>query len=141
MFPGVVDVPGVGEAAPGSGEAVPGVGEAVPGVGEAVPEFGVVLPGVPFCPGLAVVPGVCPLCEVEPVPVCPGLEPVAEPAEPAEPADPAEPLDPDWATTQQVKSKKTNIIEIFVFMGLEASKRGVTPQFAFYMECRGMICN
>ncbi len=126
MFPGVVDVPGVGEAAPGSGEAVPGVGEAVPGVGEAVPEFGVVLPGVPFCPGLAVVPGVCPLCEVDPVPVCPGLDPVADPAEPAEPADPAEPPDPDWATTQQVKSKKTNIIEIFVFMGLEASKRGVT---------------
>jgi hypothetical protein len=123
-------VPGVGEAVPGVGEAVPGVGAAVPGVGEAVPEFGVVLPGVPVCPGLAVVSGVCPLWEGEPFPDCPVLDPVAEPAEPADPACPisgvkraadnTEPCE-DWATNQHVRSNKTDIIEIFVFMGLEAS--------------------
>jgi hypothetical protein len=32
----------------------------------------------------------------------------------------------DWATNQHVKSNNTDVIEIFVFMGLEASK-GVTP--------------
>jgi hypothetical protein len=70
VLPGAVVLPGFGEAAPGVGEAVPGVGEAVPGVGDVVPGFGLVLPGVPVCPGLEVVPGVCPLCEAEePVPV------------------------------------------------------------------------
>jgi hypothetical protein len=88
VLSGAVVVPGLGEAVPGVGEAVPGVGEAVPGVGEAVPEFGVVLPGVLFFPGLAAVPGVCPLCEAEPVPDCPAVDPVVEPAEPAEPACP-----------------------------------------------------
>lgn len=112
---------------------MPGVGAAVPGVGEAVPEFGVVPPGVPVCPGLAVVPGVRPLWEAGPFPDCPALAPVAEPADPAE--DPAWPIsgvkraadntEPcvDWATNQHVRSNKTDIIEIFVFMGLEASKR------------------
>jgi len=131
VLPGVVVVPGFGEAAPGVGAAVPGVGAAVPGVGEAVPEFGV-LP-VPVCPGFAAVPGACPLCEAEPVPDCPALDP----AEPAVPAEPVEPADPDCATNQQLKSNTTNIIEIFVFMGFEASKKGVTPQFAFSTESKG----
>jgi hypothetical protein len=130
VLPGVFVVPGVGEAVPGLGEAVSGVGEAVPGVGEAVPEFGVVLFGVPVCPGLDVVPGVCLLCEAEPVPVCPVLDPAVDPAVPADPACPisgvkrvADNTEPcvDWATNQHVKSNKTDIIEIFVFMGLEAS--------------------
>jgi hypothetical protein len=134
VLPGFVDgdvvpefgeaVPGVGEAVPGVGEAVPGVGEAVPGVGEAVlPELGVVLPVVPglvpVCPGLDVDPGVCPLCA--PVPAWPALDPAEEPAPaPVDPAEPADPAEPDWpvsATTQHVKSNKTAIIEIFVFMG------------------------
>jgi hypothetical protein len=145
LLPGFVDVPGVGEgfaefgevvsgvgeAAPGVGEAVPGVGEAVPGVGEAVPpELGVVLPElVPVCPGLDVVPGVCPLCA--PVPACPALDPVEEPAlEPVDPAEPADPAEPDWpvsATTQHVKSNKTANIEILVFMGPPSLQREVTP--------------
>ena len=144
-MPGVFCVPGVGEAVPGVGEAVPGVGAAVPGVGEAVPEFGVVLPGVLVCPGLAVAPGVCPLWEAAPFPDCPALEPVAEPADPACPisgvkrAADTKPC-VDWPTNQHVSSNTTDRIEIFVFMGLEASKRkGVTPQFAFFMECRGRI--
>ena len=150
VLPGVVVVPGLGEAVPGVGEAVPGVGAAVPGVGEAVPEFGVVLPGVLFCPGLAAVPGVCPLCEAEPVPDCPALDPAVEPAEPADPACPisgvkrfADNTEPcvDWAINQHVKSSRTDIIEIFVFMGLEASKGELTPQFAFYMKCRGIVAN
>jgi len=120
VLPGVVVDPGL--AVPESGAAVPGVGAAVPGVGEAVPELGEVLP-VPVCPGFAVVPGACPLCEAEPALDCP----VAEPAEPADP----EPPEPDWATSQQLRSNTTDKIEIFFFMGLEASKRGVTPQFAF----------
>ena len=124
-------VSGVGEAVPGVGEAVPGVGEAVPGVGEAVlPEFGVVVPGLePVCPGFDIVPGVCPLCA--PAPACPALDPVEEPAlepvDPAEPADPAEPDCPVSATTQHVKSNKTAIIEIFVFMGPPSLQKEVTP--------------
>ena len=138
VLPGFVDVPGVGEVVPefgevvsGVGEAVPGVGEAVPGVGEAVlPEFGVVLSGVPglvpVCPGLDVVPGVCPL--FAPEPACPAFdpveEPVLEPVDPAEPADPAEPDCPVSATTQHVKSNKTAIIEIFVFNGASKPPKG-----------------
>ncbi|HSY65189.1 MAG TPA: hypothetical protein VK829_11350 [Terriglobales bacterium] len=130
--PGLVDVPGVafpefGEVVSGVGEAVPGVGEAVSGVGEAVlPEFGDAAPGLdPVCPGFDIVPGVCPLCA--PVPACPAFDPVEEPAlepvDPAEPADPAEPDCPVSATTQHVKSNKTAIIVILVFMGPPASKR------------------
>jgi hypothetical protein len=116
VLPGVVVVPGFEEAPPGVGEAVPGLGAAVPGFGEAVPEFGVVLPG------FAVVPGACPLRDAEPVPDCPALDPAAEPVEPADPAEP-----PDWATNQQLKSKTTDIIEIFFFMSVEASKKGSNP--------------
>jgi len=60
VLPGVVVVPGVGEADPGFGEAVPGVGAAVPGAGDVVPELGAVLPGLLFCPGFDAVPEVCP---------------------------------------------------------------------------------
>ena len=139
MLSGEFEVPGVGEA-------VPGVGDAVPGVGEAVPEFGDVLPGVPVCPGLDAVPGVCPPGDAGRAPVWPALDPAAEPGDPADPADPACPVsgvnrvadstEPcetrlavvDWATNQNARSNKTDIIDIFVcmifvFMGLEASKR------------------
>jgi hypothetical protein len=128
VLSGVFDVPEFGEAVPGVGEAVPGVGDAVPGVGAAVPGL---LPGVPVCPGLDVVPEFCPLGEAELLPVCPALEPAAEPAVPDDPAcisgvnTAADSTGPcaDWATNQHVKSNKTDSIEIFVFMGLEASKR------------------
>jgi hypothetical protein len=117
-------VSGVGDAVPGVGEAVPGLGEAVPGVGEAVPpELGVGLPGlVPVRPGFDMVPGVCPLCA--PVPACPALDPVEEPA--LEPVDPAEPDCPVSATTQHVKSNKTAMIEIFVFMRPPSLQKEVT---------------
>ena len=138
MLSGEFEVPGVGEAVPGVGESVPGVGDAVPGVGEAVPEFGDVLPGVPVCPGLAAVPGVCPPGEAGPVPVWPALEPADEPGDPADPACPvsganrvADNTEPcemrlavvDWATNQNARTNKTDTIDIFVCMGLEASKR------------------
>lgn len=136
MVSGLVVVPEFGEAVPGFGEAVPGVGEAVPGVGEAVPGL---LPVVPDRPGLDVVPEFCPPGEAEFDPACPALAPAPEAADPAEPADPEEPADPacisgvktaadniePWlvcATNQHVKNNKTHIIEILVFMGLEASK-------------------
>jgi hypothetical protein len=125
VLPGLVEVPGVGEAVPGVGEAAPGVGDAVPGVGEAVPGL---LPVVPLCPGFEVVPEFCPLGEVVVVPVCPALEPAAEPADPADPAcisgvKMAAEAGADWATSQQVKSNKTNTIENLVFIGPQASKR------------------
>lgn len=143
MLFGPFAVPGVGEAVPGVGEAVPGVAEAVPGVGEAVPGFGEVLPGVPVCPGLDAVPGVWPLGEAGRAPVWPALDPAAEPGDPADPACPVSGVNrvadnteayemrlavADWATNQNARSNKTDIIEILVFMGLEASKRGVTPR-------------
>lgn len=123
-------VPGVGEAVPGVGDAVPGVGDAVPGVGAAVSGL---LPGVPVSPGVVVVREFCPLGEAELLPACPVLEPVAEPAVPADPAcisgvnTAADSTGPcaDWATNQHVKNNKTDRIEIFVFIGLEASK-GIT---------------
>jgi hypothetical protein len=134
-FGGVV--PEFGEAVPGFGEAVPGVGDAVPGVGEAV---GGLPPVVPDWPWLDVVPEFCPPGEAEFVPACPAFEPDEEPADPADPVDPEEPADPacisgvktavdsiePWAvcaTIQHVKNNKTHIIEILVFMGLQASKR------------------
>jgi hypothetical protein len=138
VLSGELEVPGVGEAAPGVGEAVPGVGDAAPGVGEAVPGFGEVLPGVPICPGLDAVPGVCPPGEAGLAPVCPALDPAAEPGDPADPACPvsgvnraADNTEPcemrlavvDWVTNQNARAKKTDIIEILVFMGLETSKR------------------
>lgn len=65
------------------------------------------------------------------MPACPALDPVEEPAlepvDPAEPADPAEPDCPVSATTQHVKSNKTAIIEIFVFMGPPSLRKEVTP--------------
>jgi hypothetical protein len=137
VLPGLVDgdvAPEFGEAVPGVGAAVPGVGEAVPGVGEAVlPEFGE--PGlVPVCPGLDIDPGVCPLCA--PVPAWPALDPVEEPVlAPVDPAEPADPAEPDWpvsATTQHVKSNKTAIIEIFVFMGPPSLQKEVTPIRVLY---------
>jgi len=156
---GPFEVPGVGEAVPGVGEAIPGVGDTVPGVGDAVPEFGDVVPGVPVCPGFDAVPGVCLPGVAGLAPVWPALDPAAEPGDPADPACPvsgvnsvadnAEPCEMrlavvDWATNQNARTSKTDIIEIFVcmifvFMGLEASKRGVTPHFAFSMESRGMV--
>jgi hypothetical protein len=147
VLPGLVDgdvLPEFGEAVPGVGEAVPGVGEAVPGAGEAVlPEFGVVpglvpvcpgldpvCPGLdPVCPGLDIDPGVCPFWA--PVPAWPVPDPAEEPAlAPVDPAEPADPAEPDWpvsATTQHVKSNKTAIIEIFVFMGPPSLQKEVTP--------------
>ena len=119
MLPGLVEVPGVGEAVPGVGEAAPGVGDAAPGVGEAVPGF---LPVVPLSPGLDVVPEFWPRGEVVFVPVCPALELAAEPADPADPArisgvKTAAEAGVDWAISQQVKSNKTNMIENLVFIG------------------------
>ena len=143
MLPGLVEVPGVGEAAPGVGEAVPGVGDAVPGVGDAVPGL---LPVVPDCPGLVVCPGFCPPGEVVVVPVCPALEPAWEPADPADPAcisgvkraaDNTETC-VDWATNQQIESTKTNRIEIFVFIGLKPPK-GSNASVAFFTESKGII--
>ena len=138
VLSGELVVPGVGEAVPGVGEAVPGVGDAVPGVGEAVPGFGEVLPGVPVCPGLDAAPGVCPPGEAWLAPVCPALDPAAEPGDPADPACPVSGVSSvadntescemrlavvDWATNQNARANKTDIIDIFFFMGLEASKR------------------
>jgi len=143
VLSGLVEVPGVGEASPGVGEAVPGVGDAVPGVGDAVPGL---LPVVPDCPGLDVLPEFCPLGEVVVVPACPALEPAVEPADPADPAcisgvkraaDNTETC-VDWATNQQVESSKTNMIEIFVFIGLKPPK-GSNASVAFSRESKGVV--